>query len=427
MKKSNLLFCLVAAVSMLMAACSEKESDLGVVLQDPATLFNGVVDTAYGTACTVFDDSLLTSGQRFALVGCYSNAEFGYSEASIYSAIYSPNGDGVAFDQYYTIDSVVLSLSIEELYPAGTSKGYRNLHFEVAQLGETPMKDTAYYAFSELPLSGVTFFDDVVRVAESDSMVARMRLNNNFVSLIDNHTYATADDFAAAMKGFRVRLVNDGMPIMATVNLAASATRLTVYYTYDNGEGSTPRTHELSIGNSVPHFNNYKNVYSGVLSLFNSSTTDSINGSRYLYLCPMGGTNVRLDFSDFVTQFHAQHPYAVVHYAELLLPVADISPSDRPDLITAFKCYNDGSVVSIPDLVDAHLYNGFDGTYHDDMGCFRLRVTQHLQKLLLSGMDLGTLLVLNGRRSSVAHAVLNGYDRTATNDKGVCIRFVYSE
>ena len=416
-------------VFAVFGACTEKESDLGVVLQDPSTLYEGIVDTAYGRAVTVYDDSLLTSGYSSVLVGCYSDAVFGVSEGVYYTQITTDNDAGVEFDANSHIDSVVFTLSLSEIFPASQGgKGYRDLHFEVYQLAESPMKDTAYYATDELPISGTCFFDGVVRVSEDDTeMVATMRFDDSFIPLIANRRYESAAEFVEAVKGIRVRLVNDGTPVIATINVAAANTRLRVYYTYQNGEEQIARTYDFDVSQTSPHFNGYKNVFAGSLSTFNTNVGDSIDGNRYLYLSPMGGTNVRVNFDAFVRQFKQQHPYAVIHYAELLLPVADIAPTDKPSKIAALKCYADGSVVNIPDMYDAYTSAGFDGKYNSADNCYRLRVTQHFQKLVRSGMDLGTLLLLNDRRVSAKRTVLNGYDATLTSNNPVRIRFVYSE
>ncbi|MBP5326282.1 MAG: DUF4270 family protein [Bacteroidales bacterium] len=407
-------------------ACSEKETDLGVALQDPATLFDGNSVTAYGSACTVFDDSLLTSGLRYVLVGFYSNPTFGTSEAILYTQVSIDNDNGVDFSQNFTIDSVVLSLAVSELYPAkASSKSYRDLHFEVYQLSECMMKDSAYYASNSIDINGTVFFDDIVRLAESDSMVVKIPLNDNFKALLQNKSYATSADFVEAVKGLRIRIANDGTPVMATLNMSATATTMTAYYTYSNNGDAINGSTDFVVGQTSPHFNQYINNYSSDLSVFNTNINDSIEGSQQVFLCPMGGTNIKLNFNTFIQQFKQEHPLAIIHYAELLLPVANSSPEDRPETIVALKSYMDGAVANIPDFYDSH--SGYDGTYDKTTGCYRLRITQHLQKLVKSGFDLGTLLVIEGRRSSAQHAIINGSDSAATNGNPIRIQFIYSE
>ena len=428
MNKRQILYPLCVIAAMLFAACNEKESSIGVELQDPSTMYSGVVDTAYGRAYTMFEDSLLTSGQSNALVGSYVDPLVGSTEAVLFSQISTYNGSGVEFDQNCVIDSVVMSLFVSKLYSQdNNSKSYKNLHFEVYQTVESPQKDTSYYAFDEIAVSGKCFFDDVVRIEENDSMVVRMKLNSEFVQYLLNKSYATEQDFVNAVKGVRIRLVNDGTPIMALLNLKSSATNITTYYKYVNGSDTIARTFDLTVGQDLPHFSQFKNNYTGMLSVFNNNTGDSIDGSRYLYLNPMGGTNIKIYFDSFVENFHRQHPHAVIHYAELLMPVADIAPASKPELIAAFKCYLNDVVVSIPDMYDTYTMSGYDGKYDAERGCYRLRITQHLQKTLNSGMDLGTLLVISGRRSSPEYTVINGSNFGATSGNPIRIEFVYSE
>ncbi len=423
-------FSIFAGMMLLsFTACNEEESDLGVELQDPSSLYSGVADTAYGVAYTVVDDSLITSGQANVIVGSYQDDFFGSSESIVYTSVATPNNEGFEFDQYCHIDSVVLSLSVSKFYESPSSakhKGYKNLHFEVYQL-EQGLEDTTYYSFNHLPVGRTCFFNDVVRLAEADTMVASMHLSDDFKALLDHRTYANAEEFNQAIKGLRIRLVNEGSPIMAALNLGASATRITTYYYYYNGGDTIYRTYELVIGHDAPHFMQFKNAYRGTMACFNNGVVDSLEGSRYLYLAPMGGTNIRVNFGDYVRQFRQDHPNAIIHYAELLLPVADIAAADKPDLIAAFRYMSDSTLVSIADLYDQYTGSGYDGTYNNDRLHYRLRITQHWQKLMREGNDYGTLLVVNSRRSSPFRTVLNGSDIDATGGNPLRIHFVYSE
>ncbi|MBO4307398.1 MAG: DUF4270 family protein [Bacteroidales bacterium] len=426
MQKAISLFCivLIASLSITISSCTEEDSPVGVGLQDPSTIFDGLRDTAFGVAYTVFDDSLLTSGQSSGMVGCYSDDVFGNSEAIIYAQVLTPNNSSVDFDEHCIIDSVVLSLALTKVY-SNEAKSYKNLHFEIYRLAEGLSKDSLYYSTDEIPVTSECLFNGVVRVPESDTMVAHIKLDNRVLSYFVMKSYANADEFAEAFKGLRIRLVNDGTPMMATVNFAAAATRLSLYYAYVADTQYTYRYYDFTVGHDATHFMQFKNNYTGVLSTFNSNVNDSLLGTRYLYLSPMGGTNIKLYFDNFITQFKQQHPYAVIHSAELVLPVADISPVDKPGYIAAFKCYLDGTVVSIPDMYDN--YSGYGGKYDEQTNSFRLRITRHLQKMLTSGMDLGTLLVIDSRRSVPSHSVFNGFDATATSGDPIRIEFIYSE
>lgn len=420
----RIILCIFSFV-LLLAACDEKESNIGVNLQDPSTFYDGIVDSAFCRAVTIRSDSLITSGLSSTPLGCYSNPDFGSSEASFFSQIITSDNSW-GFDTNCHIDSVVLSLSISKLYPALSPGEVANLHFEVYQLQQAPEGDSVYYCFNSLPVGNVCFFDDVVSIRYGDTMIADMRLNDNFVSLIEDANLQSADDMVETLKGVRIRLLNDGSPVMATINLTASATRVTTHYRYITGGDTMARQYEFTIGHSAPHFSRFVNNYSGSLAAFMGGGADSLAGNRYLYLFPMGGTNVKLDFGSFVRQFSSQHPLAVIHHAELLLPVADISPSDHPSTVAAFRCNSDGTLSSVPDYYDPYTFSGYDGGY-DSAGYYRIRITQHLQKLLRAGDDNGTVLALYEQLYDARRVVFNGFDTSATSGNAVRLRFVYSE
>jgi len=157
-----------------------------------------------------------------------------------------------------------------------------------------------------------------------------------------------------------------------------------------------------------------------------SHTADSIEGSTLLYLEPLGGTRVRLNMQEFIDTFRVAHPTAVIHYAELILPVRNTAGKQRPNRIMALKYEADGTSAYVTDanyLANPYTYTGYDGYYHPETGYYRLRITRHLQELLRCGKDYDTELVLDERRSSSFRTVLNGYEAT----KPVRVELIYSE
>ena len=74
--------------------------------------------------------------------------------------------------------------------------------------------------------------------------------------------------------------------------------------------------------------------------------------------------------------------------------------------------------IAIADLLDQDLNAGFDGTYLKDKSCYRMRISRHVQQLLRTQKDYGTLIVLNSRRSSALSVVVGSPIR---------IEFIYTE
>lgn len=417
------LLALLVAAMLLPTACNEKESDLGLNLQDPATLYDGIHDTAYDiTACTVFDDSLLTSGYSYAMVGRFTHGTYGPTEAVYYTQIGLPSEDGINFDENFHIDSVVMYYRVNAFYPASsdTSKSY-NLHFQIKQLSEQLMSDTSYYGFNSLVTQGVVVYDDTKTYSERDTLIS-FKLNEKA-----NRLFTTASDqaeFESQVKGLRIRMTGDSDPAAVTLDLAATSTKLTVYYHY----GTDTTTHyDFVTGFKAGHFTQFVHNYAGTpLSSFTTNPHDTLRNQQELYLTPMGGSNIYLRMDDFITRFHRDHPFAVIHYAELVMPLSANAELDHPNKIYAYRKSSNGLTAPIADILDGELGSGFDGTYNSTRNCYRLRISRHVQQLLRTQTDYGTLLVLDGRRTSALSTIVNNARATGCTDP-LRIEFIYTE
>lgn len=418
-------FCLALSMAW-MTACKDDETEIGYNLQDPSTYYNGVLDTAFMKAYTFYEDSLQTSGApnpySSAVLGNYSDGVFGKVSVMFYTQIAAASEGGINIDpSTTTIDSVVLSLRILDWYP-GTpdSSASFNLHFEVRQLAEMLQSDSNYYASDEIPVEPSALYSQTIVCHERDSMV-NLRLSSSVNAIFTRQ--CTSEEFLEHAKGLRIRLMPDSDPCAPTLNLAAAHTKICVYYTYNGLRDSV----DFLCGTGTNHFSHIEHTYSGTpFSTFASNPKDSINGGTYLYLEPLGGTKIKLDLNDFIRDFRLAHPYAIIHHAELLLPKADIADDEPPARILAYKHAAGGYEAPIPDLLNEYygdVSGGFDGRFHADKGCYRLRVTRHLQQLMRTGVDYGTTLYIDARRSSAARTVING---TQSSDP-IRIEFIYSE
>jgi hypothetical protein len=423
MQKMNfkkLLFPLGLLLVLLPSACTEKETDLGVDLQDPFTIYDGVRDTAYVTACTIYDDSLLTAGFTAGVFGNFADATFGSVEAVLYSQITIPQ-DGVRISESVQIDSVVLTLVIDTVFPARTDSTPVPLHIIINQLAEPLLSDSAYTSDDRLAESSTCFFDSVVNFT-ADSL--RLPMRREIFPVLQRESPSPAD-FVEQTKGLALHLGSDCQKLV-TVSLSATSTRLTVYY-HNPDVDTNARQFDFIINGEAAHSMYFKHDYSGTpLALFGQNRKDTIAGGEKLYLEPLGGTRVRLSLQPFLNQFHAQHPTAVIHYAELLLPVYDTADTQTPVRILAMKRGADGSLVYVTDanvLTNTYTYAGFDGYYHRDKHYYRLRVSRHLQELMRTGKDYGMELIIDARRSSGFRTVLNGTEA----DDPVRIDFVYTD
>lgn len=404
----------LGALLLAFAACSDKETEIGLGLTDPSTLYNGKSDTLYATsAYSLRDDSLLTSNYSYGIIGNYTDPVFGRVSSTLYSQIGLASGmSSINFDEV-TIDSVVLSLVSDGLFPDTT--GSYSLHFVVRQLAQPLLSDTDYYSFDSLPVDlSATFFDQTVTVNANDTIV-RLCLSPAINSVLAQS--GESEEFLESTKGLSISIANDADEGMLSINFASSLTCLTAHYHY--GTDTIPYHYEFLVGGGVAHFTHFSHDYSGTIFAGN----DSIDGSQLLYLEPMAGFNARLNFDSAIRSFREAHPLAVIHHAELLLPTDASAPAAKPDQLVLLSVQEDGSQAMVADYTDAYTYRGFDGTYDNDRSLYRIRITQHLQHLLRVGHDYGITVLLDARRSSALRTILTG----PQNSNKPKIAFIYTE
>lgn len=421
----RLACCCLAA--MFFTACEEDETGLGLGLQDAGSQYAGVRDTITSpdmAAYTVYDDSLRTSGYYTAMAGYYEDATYGRVTARSFVQLALPNNSGLDFSRnHYIVDSAYLSIAVIDRYPALSGSDSRTLHLRITQTSDVVSPDSVYYASSHLPLSTTVFFDSTFSVSAADT-VLRLPLGDSFCSLLSDHSFPSHAALQEAVKGLCIECVEaDSDPLMLTFDFGKSASGMTLYY--QDGDGGTQQEALLAGYTSTQapatHFSQFRHVYSGPFLQLQQGTLDSIEGSSHLYLEPLSGMAVEINIDSYVQRFHAQHPRAVIHYAELLLPVSSDADDAKPGRIVAYRRYASGSTIFINDYLSNN--SGYDGYYDAGKGLYRIRITQHLQGLMMTGADHGTLLMLDGRRSSACRTILNG---TQSAD-AVRIAFVYSE
>lgn len=412
-------FCFLFFIFLLATACTDKESDLGLNLVDPATLYDGksvtfTADEAY----SLRDDSLNTTGYTYCIIGNMTHPLFGKAGSELFTQIGLASGmNSINLDEV-DIDSVVLSLAIdnEERFYPDMDADYI-FHFEVMQLAEK-VDTITYYASDSLKVDATkVFYSQNVTITPLDSVI-NLTLDPSIKEVL-NHS-GSSEEFLEATKGLRIRIVDDADEGMVALNMAALQTCLTAHYHY--GSDTTAMTYKFLIGGndqSRHYFTHFTHDYAG--TMFDGQ--DSVEGSSKLYLEPLCGYNVRLSFDSQLKAFHEAHPLATIHYAELLMPVVSSTSEDlMPDRIMVWRC-TDSTETAILDQTDGYTYLGYDGAYDESRSLFRARITEHLQRLLIEGGDPGMLLTLNSRRSSARSTVIAG-SRAANPIK---ISIVYTE
>jgi len=412
------------AICAFFVSCEEKESSLGSSLVDPATLYNGTRDTVYLEGYTVYDDSLMTSDYAEALVGSFDDAVLGMTSAFLYAQIALSDDNGLNLSSQIHFDSVVLMLVLNDVFTSSSSS-LLNAHFRIYQLQEA-FSDDDYYGNDSIRWDIQTCFLDLDTTISSDTRSIRLKLDTNTILpfLTEN---VSSSEFLANLKGIRVSINEfESNDVMFSVNMNAVDTKLTLHCSKDSVDHPLNFILGHKTGLSTRHFVQFRHRYASTpISIFEnvSQRGDTIGASSEAYLKPMGGTRVvfKLDTA-WYNQFRKQHPYAVVNYAELMLPVKSGDTNTLPKRLLAYKgSGSDADLVC--DAIDASRYAGFDGYFHPDGSYYRMLVVRHLQQILTEGVDNGTAIAIDARRSTTKSVVLNGSNKSARPR----IAFVYSE
>lgn len=406
MKRFFSLAVVLGLMIPLTTSCVDKESELGMSLADTTMLYNGKTDTLYAdNAWTEYEDSLLTSNYSYGIIGNYTDPTFGKVSSELYTQIALPsNANNISLDNSLVIDSVILTLTKSQLFP-DTGRVY-NFHFEVKQLSEPLLSDTQFYAESTLPVDeSAVFFDDNVTVGNRDTVIRLVMRENIFPVL---HQTASAEDFIKNTKGLRVKITSAGDEGMVSIDFSSSQTSLRAYYHYLYDGDTTSGYYTFLMGAGTSHFTHFEHKYSGTPF----ASGNKIPGNLRLYLEPMAGHRIRMSFDQDLQAFHAAHPWAVIHHAELIMPLAPETPTLKPDQILTLGKQADNSDVYIDDLIDLYTLSGYDGSFNETGNYYRMRVTQHLQGLLREGKDPGIMLLLNSRRHAAQRAIFNGIGTT---------------
>lgn len=402
MKKKLHMAAMLLAFCTL-AACNDDETDMGSTLMDANIIYNGksytmTVDTAY----SMRDDSLLTTGNNEIIIGDYNDATFGRVTAQYFTQITLPNAAASINFDAVTIDSVVMTLVYDSIYPDATQS--HSLHFEVRQLANAISTDSSYYAFHSIEVeSGTPLYDGTVSVAAGNGTV-RLVLGGNINDIL--RLSGDRESFATLTKGLRIAVnVSGSDNVLVPLNLSDTRTIIRAHYRY----GDDTAHYDFSISNGK-HFTHFEHDYAGTV-MYGQATID---GANRLYLEPLAGYNVVVSFDNAIRTFREAHPLAVIHSAELIVPVATEASGTMPKRIIATngKRY-------ITDYISASV----DGYYDIANRRYRIRMPLHVQEMLRDGYDNGIHLLIDGRGSAAERTLLNGCNRT---DK-IRIELIYTE
>lgn len=272
---------------LFVTSCKKENSTIGLNTLDPESLLaSGATDTFQISTYTTVEDSVPTDGQSLLLLGAYNDPKMGAFNSSFYTHLRLTKSLDFDVSDIPTIDSVVLSLRLVELYGEADQQT-----FQVQRITDEMYSDTTYYKFSTLTTDGTELvlpgdanqspnIDDSVYVGSiKQGPQLRLHLDNQLGMDIMTQavagTFTDNDGFQDYFKGLRVSVAN-GNPASGTggvlyIDPSNNITEMTIYYKINGGSAQ-----ELAfdLGGSSQYFNH-------VEVNNNSSVTNTIDNPLF--------------------------------------------------------------------------------------------------------------------------------------------------
>lgn len=311
-----------------LTSCKKESSSIGLNNLDPEYLLSsGATDTFQISTYTTVEDSIPTDGQSLFLLGAYNDPKMGTFNSSFYTQLrLTKSLDFNSSTDTPTIDSVVLSLRLVELYGEADQQT-----FSVERVTEEMYYDSSYYKFSTLTTDGIERvipgdanqspnIDDSVYVGSiKQGPQLRLHLDNQFGLDIMNAavagTFTNNDGFQDYFYGLRVSVTN-GNPASGTggvmyIDPSNNITEMTIYYKINGG---TAQELAFDMGGSSQYFNHVEINNSASVT---NTIDNPLFGNTTFYAQAFQNRAV-IDFPSIVDI----PKNSVIHDALLVVPVA---------------------------------------------------------------------------------------------------------
>jgi hypothetical protein len=410
------ILALIILSAVFLFSCNKEPDLIGLdLLPEGDRLGANFMDTTTIVAYSVYEDSVLTSGMTYGVIGSIYDPVFGKTTASLYSQIRMTT-NAPTFGSNPVVDSVVLVLPYYGIF--GDTTALQT--FKVYELSGSLVADKNYYSNNAgidtlSMLAEKTFLprvnDSVLVDTVTNTKVIpqlRLRFNPLFASRILNATAADLadnDKFVEYFKGIVITVDEENTPgkgSLVSFNLTSTTSRLKMYY--HNASDTT--VYDFGMAASA-RFNKYEHYgYTEASPDFKTQLNgDTAQGRQQLFIQAFGGVKVKLRFP-YLKKWAADQKIAI-NDAQLIMSNADLtSKFDAPTQLTLRGIISDTTQSILVDENEGIAY--FDGLYNDSKG-YRFRVSRYIQQFLIPATeDKGLYLFVPGASYYGNRLILNG-------------------
>lgn len=282
-------------VGLVGFSCKKKNSNIGQnTINQDNILGSKSVDTFSLRTYTLKQDSVITDNSVLALLGQYQDPVFGTFTSGIYTEV-NLEGNNPDFGNLsqVIVDSFVLALEYKGVY--GEPSDHTVEVFKINDPNRLSL-DSIYYSFStfqtdptNLVLGGheiQNFNTSNLTVVDNDTVDPQLRihLDTNFARNLMNRTVTNPEDFASNeafleyFKGIHIKAISIGSGGVHYFSLNDPASKMTIYYTDDQGE---KREFDFIINSDCADFNHVTVDNSG--TRVEQVIQDTISGNTEFY------------------------------------------------------------------------------------------------------------------------------------------------
>jgi hypothetical protein len=410
------IFAFIILSVCFLLSCNKEPDLIGLdLVPDSEKLGASLMDTTTIVAYSVFEDSVLTSGMTYGVIGSIYDPVFGKTTASLYTQI-RMTSDAPTFGSNPVVDSVVLVMPYYGLF--GDSTALQT--FRVYELSGSMDVDSKYYSNNPGIAydAGSLLAEQTFLPRVNDSIIVdtvtkiipqlRLRFNSLFASRILNATASDLEDndkFIEYFKGIVIKADPEnttGKGSLVSFNLTSTTSRLKMYY--HNASDTT--VYDFGMAASA-RFNRYEHYgYAEASSDFKLQLNgDTTLGKQKLFIQAFGGVKVKLRFP-YLKKWAADQKIAI-NDAQLIMSNADLTSNfDAPTQLALRGIISDSTQSILVDENEGISY--FDGLYNDSDG-YRFRISRYVQQLLIPATeDKGLYLFVPGASYFGNRLILNG-------------------
>lgn len=383
---------LMLSVLILILSCKKNNNSLGTELYDDKVDVN-TIDNIIVNTYSIRQDSIQSNGLTKSTLGSYNDPIFGLTSASFYTQL-RLSADNVNFAPTGTsadiaLDSVVLALSISELY--GTLEAQT---FEIYELNEDISPDSAYYnttVFNTLATNIVKAGEGSITPNPNDKVFVdgdslspqlRIKLENNFgQKIIDesgNSNLSDNTNFLQFIKGIYVKVNNPGQAsgqgAILLLDLLSADSKLTLYYrdTVINDTNSF----DLLINSTSARVNINSHDYTGTTIL--PQLTDSTFGDNEFYVQGLAGLKGEVEFTDLD---RLKDSNFIINKAVLTLPVNFAGGNYEPNSQLLILRNEGEDLYLTPDQISFGI-NYVGGAWDETNTQYTFNITRYINNVL---------------------------------------------